>query len=92
MPIFTELGQDLTHLAHKENTQNRRKILIAFCSLGVLIYSNIPCPMVEKLTLWGPHKLLKNLGAFSEYANAATLDQNKKNEILLSIMDTMEKW
>jgi hypothetical protein len=43
LPIFTVLGQDLTHLAHKENTQSgiflwdRRTILIAFCSLGALI-------------------------------------------------------
>jgi hypothetical protein len=42
VPMFTELGQDLTHLAHKENTQSdiflwdRRKIVIAFCSLGAL--------------------------------------------------------
>ncbi len=42
-PIFTELGEDLTHLAHKENTQSdiflwdRRKILIAFFSLGALV-------------------------------------------------------
>jgi hypothetical protein len=41
--IFTGLGQDFTHLAHKENTHNetfllgRQKILIAFCSLTVLI-------------------------------------------------------
>jgi hypothetical protein len=37
--IFTELEQDLTHLAHKENTQSEifllfgQKILITFCSL-----------------------------------------------------------
>jgi hypothetical protein len=37
--IFPGLGQDLTHLAHKENTHSeiflsgRLKILIAFCSL-----------------------------------------------------------
>jgi hypothetical protein len=44
VPIFTELEQDLTHLAHtQENTQSdiflrdRRKILLAFCSLGALI-------------------------------------------------------
>ncbi len=42
-PIFTELEQDLTHLAHKENTQSgiflwdKRKMLIAFCSLGAMI-------------------------------------------------------
>jgi hypothetical protein len=40
--IFTELGQDLAHLAHKENTQSenfpigRLKILIASCSLRAL--------------------------------------------------------
>ncbi len=44
VPIFTELGKDLTHLAHTENTQSdiflwdRRQILIAFCSLGALIW------------------------------------------------------
>ncbi len=43
VPIFTELGKDLTHLAHKENTQSdiflwdRRKFLIAFRSLGAII-------------------------------------------------------
>ena len=41
--ISTGLGQDLTHLAHKENTQSeiflfcRLKFLIAFCSLTALI-------------------------------------------------------
>ena len=44
MPIFTEFGGELTPLAHEENTQSdiflwdRLKILIAFCSLGALIY------------------------------------------------------
>ncbi len=43
MLIFTGLGQDLTHLAYKENTHSeifmlgRIKILIAFCSLTALI-------------------------------------------------------
>ncbi len=43
VPKFTELGQDLTDLAHKENTQSdiilwdRLEFLIAFCSLGALI-------------------------------------------------------
>jgi hypothetical protein len=41
--IFTELGQVLMHLAHKENTQSdiflwdRRNFFIAFYSLGALI-------------------------------------------------------
>jgi hypothetical protein len=41
--IFTGLGQDLTHLAHKENTHSeifllgRLKILIALYSLTALI-------------------------------------------------------
>ncbi len=41
--IFTGLGQDLTHLAHKESTHSdifllgRLKILTAFCSLTALI-------------------------------------------------------
>jgi hypothetical protein len=73
MPIFTELGQDLAHLAHKEKGQgqsdiflwDRLTILIASCSLGALVYSNIPSPITEILTLWSPHKLLKNLGALS---------------------------
>jgi hypothetical protein len=39
--IFTGLGQDLTHLAHKENTQSdifllrRLKILVAFRFTGL---------------------------------------------------------
>ncbi len=39
MLIFTGLGQDLAHFAHKENTHSeifllgRLKIVIAFCSL-----------------------------------------------------------
>ncbi len=43
VPIFTGLGQDLNHLAHKENTQSeifllgRLKILIVFFSLTALI-------------------------------------------------------
>ncbi len=32
---------------------------------------NIPSLMVEILTLWSPHKLLKNLGALSEYAKCS---------------------
>jgi hypothetical protein len=42
--VLDVLGQDLNHLAHKENTQSeffllgRLKILIAFCSLMALIY------------------------------------------------------
>jgi hypothetical protein len=77
VPIFTELGQDLTHKAHTENTQSdiflwdKRKILIEFCSLGALIQYNVPSPMVEILILWSPHKLLKNLGALSEYAKCS---------------------
>jgi hypothetical protein len=47
VPIFTELGQDLTHLAHKGNTQSdfflcdRLKLFITFCSLGALIISSL---------------------------------------------------
>ncbi len=43
VPKFTELGQDLTHLAHKEKTQrdiflwDRLKFFTAFCSHGALI-------------------------------------------------------
>jgi hypothetical protein len=43
LPIFTGLEQDLTHLAHNENTHSeifllgRQKILIAFFSLTALI-------------------------------------------------------
>jgi hypothetical protein len=36
--------------------------------------------MVDILTFWSPHKLLKNLGALSEYAKIQPkFDQNKKN-------------
>ncbi len=69
VPIFNELAQDLTHLAHKENTQSDVFLwffFIAFCYLG--LWYNIPSPMIEILTLRGPHKLLKNLGTLSEYA------------------------
>ncbi len=67
----SDLGEDLTQLALKENTQkdiflwDRRKILIAFCFLG--LNYKIRSPMFEILTLWSPHKLLKNLGSLSEY-------------------------
>ncbi len=37
--------------------------------------------MVEILTLWSPHKLLKNLGALSEYAKCSQ-SLIKKIEIL----------
>jgi hypothetical protein len=75
VPIFTELGQDLTHLAPKENTQSdiflwdRLKFATAFFLLGLRY--NITSPMVEILTLRSPHKLLKNLGALSEYAKCS---------------------
>jgi hypothetical protein len=45
--ISTGLGQDITNLAHKENTHSeifllgRLKILIAICSLTALIYDAI---------------------------------------------------
>jgi hypothetical protein len=70
-----KLGEDLTHLAYKEKTQcdiflwNRRKFLLHFVLLGLRY--DIPSPMVEILTLWSPHKLLKNLGALSEYAKCS---------------------
>ncbi len=39
--------------------------------------------MVEILTLWSPHKLLKSLGALSEYARCSpSLAKIKKTEIL----------
>ncbi len=37
--------------------------------------------MIEILTLWSPHKLLKNLGALSEYATCIQ-NSTKKNKIL----------
>jgi hypothetical protein len=48
--------------------------------------------MVETLTLWNPHKLLKNLGALSEYAKCSQSSTKikKKLKSLLSILDTME--
>ncbi len=64
-----------TYLAHKENTQSdiflwdRQKFLIQFVLLG--LWYNIPSPMDEILTLWSPHKVLKNLGALSEYAKCS---------------------
>jgi hypothetical protein len=75
VPIFTELGEDWIHLTHKETTQSdiflwdRWKFKLHFVLL-VLRY-NIPSPVVEILTLWSPHKLLKNLGALSEYAKCS---------------------
>jgi hypothetical protein len=39
--------------------------------------------MVEILALWSPHKLLKNLGALSKYANCSQSSTKiKKNENL----------
>jgi hypothetical protein len=55
--ISTGLGQDLTHLAHKENTHSiiflfgRLKILITICSLTALIQYMMPSHVVEMLTL-----------------------------------------
>ncbi len=47
--------------------------------------------MVEILTLWSPHKLLKNLGALSEYAKCnRSSSKIKKLKSLLSVLDTME--
>jgi len=46
--------------------------------------------MVEILTLWSPHKLLKNLSALSEYAKCSQSSTRKKLKSLLSILDTME--
>ncbi len=79
--------QDLTHLAHKENTQSdtflwdRRKIQLNFV-LWRLWYSS-PSPVGEILTLWSPHKLLKNLGALSLSAKCCQSSTKiKKFEIL----------
>ncbi len=47
MLIFTKFRQDLTHLAHKENTQSEifvlgwLKIVIVFCFLRALISDGI---------------------------------------------------
>jgi hypothetical protein len=39
--------------------------------------------MIEIMTPWSPHKLLKNLGALSEYAKCSKSSTKiKKNEIL----------
>ncbi len=38
--------------------------------------------MAETLTLWSPYKLLKNLGALSEYAKCSQSSTKIKNEIL----------
>ncbi len=75
--MLCQLGQDLTHLAYKEITQSDiflwdrwKFFLLHFVHLG--LWYNFPSPMDKILTLWNPHKLLKNLGALSEYAiNAA---------------------
>jgi hypothetical protein len=75
---FTELGQDLIYLAHVGQAKKFNCILFSWGS-----DINIPSPIVEILTLWSPHKLLKNLGSLSEYAKCSQMfDQNKKNEIL----------
>ncbi len=54
--------------------------------------SDIPSPMIEILTLWSSHKLLKNLGALSEYAKCIQSSAKKyiKFKSLLSILDTLE--
>jgi hypothetical protein len=47
--------------------------------------------MVEILTLWSPHQLLKNLGTLSEYAKCSqSAIKIKKMRTLLSILETME--
>jgi hypothetical protein len=47
--------------------------------------------MVEILTLWSPYKLLKNLGALSEYAEGSQSSTKiKKIKSLRSILDMME--
>jgi hypothetical protein len=82
VPIFTDLGQDLTHLAHQENTKcdiflwDRRKILIAFCYLGALIISRLPWlkywPYGGLISCW------KILAHFLNTLNAAEV-RPKKN-------------
>ncbi len=62
------------------------KNFIAF--LGALIQYNIPSPMVEMLTLWSPHKLLKNLSALSKKAKCSQSSTKKKLKSFLSILDT----
>jgi hypothetical protein len=47
-----------------------------FVLLG--LWYKIPPPVVEILTLWSPHKLLKNLGALSEYAKCSQSSTKKK--------------
>jgi hypothetical protein len=49
--------------------------------------------MVEIMTLWSPHKLLKNLGALSEYAKCSQSSpkiKKMKSLPVLSILDTMD--
>jgi hypothetical protein len=87
VPIFTELGQDLTHLAHKEKTQSdiflgqaKNFNCILFSWGSDIQDSDIPSPMVEKSTLWGPHKLLKILANSPNTLMQPTLDQKRKRK------------
>jgi hypothetical protein len=92
--IFIELGQYLTHLAQKENTQSeifllgRLKSLIAFCSLRALRYYKMLSDVVEILTLQSFHKLLKNLGALSKYAKCSqSSTKSKKFKIAILYLE-----
>ncbi len=82
LPIFTELGQDLTHLAHTENTQtdiflwDRRKIEIAFFSLKALIY--YPVSQGWNIEPMETSQVVENFDALSEYAKAAKVQKKKK--------------
>jgi hypothetical protein len=83
--LFTELGQEVTHLANKENTQSE---ILHFVLLG--LWYKMPSDMVEILSLQSPHKLLKNLGALSKYAKCSQ-SLTKINHFLKSlsyILDT----
>jgi hypothetical protein len=73
VPKFTELWQDLTHLAHKENTQRYFPVGQAKIFYCILFSwgSDIISRLVKILTLRSPHKLLKKLGALSEYAKCS---------------------
>jgi hypothetical protein len=87
--IFTELGQNLTHLTHKENTQSemfllgRLEIVIAFCYLRAPISWIQWYGQENQLTLLSLY--YKNCDIFAKICERSSMEEDLEEKALVII-------
>ncbi len=86
VPIFTDLGQDLIYLVHKENTQRLscgagEKIELPFLLLRLCCI--IPSSMVKIWTLWSCWKITDGGGHPWPYKSKLIIEQLRTDELPL---------